>query len=176
MTKHRTSQARPLRALAALAAALGILAATSLAAAAPASAVDGPHCKHDQFSNACLTFDGSRAGRGWDAYVGIDVYMSEQYAREVLACDENFRASLWGDDGARGPSSDDDHIRDLDIQPGWPRADSTGIAVEFISRDIDTSELDEDDGDDQIYARVAFDDCNKGERRNYITGYSVFYY
>ena len=172
MTKYRTSRARPLRALSALAAALGIVAAIALAAAAPALAVEGPHCRHDQFFNACLSFDGS--GRGWDASVGIDVYMGEQYGREVLACDENFRASLWGDDGPRGADASDDHIRDLDIQPGWPIADTFGISADFISRDIATSELDEDDRDDQIYARVAFDDCNSGKTRNYITGHFVF--
>lgn len=176
MTKHRIFRARPLRGLAGLAAALAIVAA-SLVAAAPASAIDGPHCHHERGFNACLSFDW-HSFYSLDAQVGIDVYMSEQYGREVLTwpCNADFRASLWGDDGPRGADASDDHIRDPDIQPGWPIADSTGIAAEFISRDLSRSELDEDNLDDQIYARVSFYDCNADRTRDYTTGYFADWY
>jgi hypothetical protein len=87
------------------------------------------------------------------------------------AADADFKASLWGDDGASGPDASDDHIRDLNIKPGWPITDSTGIAAEFISPNIHTSELDEDDREDQIYARVSFYDCNAGRTRYFTTSY-----
>jgi hypothetical protein len=50
---------------------------------------------------------------------------------------------------------------------------STGISAAFIGAGLDVSELDEDDGEDQIYARVSFYDCNRGEVRGFTTGYFV---
>jgi hypothetical protein len=162
MTNHRPLQA--------LAAALAVVS-VSLVVAAPSASADGPHCRHDRSFNACLSLDWFPPYfHGLDAHVGIDVYMAERYGREILACGPEFAASLWGDDGARGPDSSDDHIRDLDLQPGWPIADSTGIAAEFIGPGLDSSDLDEDDGDDQIYARVSFYDCY-GQRRDFTTAY-----
>lgn len=177
MSRHRTFAARAIGTLAATVA----IAAAALAVATPppASAADGPACQHDRSYNACLTLDWW-AGPPWyywlDAHVGIDVYMPEHLARDVIACGPDFRASLWGDDGRRGPDSSDDHIRDLDVVPGWPIADSTGIAADLIGPGLRSSDLDEDDRDDQIYARVSFYDCTQGRDRNFNTGYIVTWF
>ena len=167
MTKHRTSRARPLRALAALAAALGILAATSLAAAAPpASANVEMRCNGDNDTfNACLHFEWLGYGN-LEPHVGLDVYMPEQHARDILAYGANFKGSLWGDDGG---GSKDDLLKPLYVAPGWPIADSTGMAVEFLGRSVN-EELDEDDGEDELYARVSFRDPDSGVTREFRTG------
>jgi hypothetical protein len=166
MTKHRAFRARPLRALAAFAAVLGIVAATSLAAAAPpASAASNMRCNNDNglSFNACLSFD--YLGYGWwDAHVGIDVYMPEYYARAIVACgNSNFKASLRGDDGK---GANDPVIRELSVVPGWPRADSTGIAAELIGPNLGDELNEDDDSQDELYARVSFYDCHTGDTRD----------
>jgi hypothetical protein len=165
MTYHRIFRARPPRALAALSAALAIVA-TSVAAAPPASAASTPNACRSVVGtvNACLRFD-DRGFGWWDAQVGIDVYMPAQYGREILACGADFRASLWGDDGGN-----DQLISNLVIKPGWPQpADAGGISAEFTVP-VFSSQLDEDDGQDELYARISFSDCHTGWTRRFVTG------
>jgi len=95
----------------------------------------------------------------------------EQYGREIITapCNANFKASLRGDDGK---GFNDPVIRNLVIEPGWPIADSTGIAAELIGPSLFTHELDEDDNDheDELYARVSYRDCHTGLTRDFTTG------
>ena len=92
--------------------------------------------------------------------------MPEQYAREIVACGAHLQASLWGDDP--GP---DQFIRSLSIAPGWPIAQSTGLAVNFWGPLLDPRVLNEDeDSDDELYARISFLDCHTGAYRNFTTG------
>jgi len=158
MTNHRTFRAGPLRAVAALAAALAIVAA-SLAAAPPASAASyGPHCQHDPYFieyNACLRLDDLGAFL-WNAHVGIDAYMTEQYAREIIACGANFRAELWGDDGGYPY---DDFISYLPLKSGFPVAGPWGLGAE-LQKTVHSSQLNEDSGQDELYAYVSYYDCH----------------
>jgi hypothetical protein len=161
MTKRSTFKAR---ALGALAAALAIVAVSLVVAAPPASAEMRCNGDGDTF-NACLHFEW--LGYGWlEPHVGMDVYMPEQHARDILAYGANFKASLWGDDGG---GSDDDFILPLSVAPSWPIADSTGMAVEFVGRGVNEA-LDEDDGVDELYARVSFRDPFTGVTREFRTG------
>ena len=154
---------RPLRALTVVFA----IAGAAFAIATPRASALGPNCNYDGWSfNACLSLTGSTSYFYWDAHVGIDVKLPEQYGREVLACGADFRASLWGDDGGSG----DDFIRNLILSPGWPAAGPDGIGAEFTARLIDSADLDEDDGNDEVYARVSFRDCHTGFIRNFRTG------
>jgi hypothetical protein len=164
MTKHTAYRARPLQALFA---ALAILAVSLVAAAPQASASSpDPACNYDGRSyNACLSFEFN--AYGWaNPHVGLDVWMPEQYARDIVACGANFQASLWGDDP--GP---DQFIRSLSVAPGWPIAQSTGLAVNFWGPLIADNQLNEDeDSDDELYARISFYDCHTGGTRNFTTG------
>jgi hypothetical protein len=164
---HRIFRARPLRALAALAAALTIVAASLAAAAPSASAASIPNaCNFDFVTfNACLRFDDRGPGR-WDAVVGIDVVMPEQYAREIIACGADFRASLWGDDGG---GSSDDFISNMVLRPGWPAVGPGVLSAEFTVP-VNSSQLDEDDGEDEVYASISFVDCHTGLTRQFRTG------
>ena len=164
MTTHPTHRARP---LAALAAALALVAACLLAAAPRASAA-GPACnpiEGAQYS-ACLSLP-YIGYRWWNAQVDVNVYLPEQYAREIVACDPDFRAVLWGDDGG---GSQDDEIRHLWVSPGWPVATSYGMSVSLFAPTIFDDDLDEDDGTDELYARVSYFDCHTGLRRYFRTG------
>ena len=164
MTIHRTLQTRPIRTLAA---ALAIAIASLVAAAVPASAspLDN-HCNFDRSSNSCLRFTGSTSFFHWDAHVGIDVHMPEQYGREILACGADFRASLWGEDG-----NTDQFIRNLQLKPGWPAGGTGGIAAEFITRLLRPAEMNEDtNGEDELYVRITFYDCHTGVTRPFTTG------
>lgn len=170
MPNHRILRARPLRAVATLAAALAIAAASLAAAPSPAAAASyAPHCKHDPYFieyNACLRLD-DLGSFLWNAHVGIDVYMNEQYAREIIACGARFQASLWGEDGTY-----DQFITNLPLRAGWPSAGPSGLGAEFM-KTVHSSQLNEDsDGQDELYARVSYYDCHAGRTgtRSYQTG------
>lgn len=171
MISHRSFRARRHQVLAALTAGLAIVAASLAAAASPASAASTANaCNYDNVSfNACLRFDDLGSGL-WDAQVGIDVYMPEQYGREILACGANFRASLWGDDGGN-----DTLISNLVLKPGWPSAGSTGIGAEFTVP-VFSSQLDEDNGRDELYVSISFRDCHNNDTRRFRTGTVVGYF
>jgi len=157
MTKHHN--ARPLRALVAM---LAIIAAYLLAAAPQASATP---CNYDgRTFNACLRFDWAEYGY-LRTHVGLDVFMGQRYAQEIVDCSHNFSASLWGDDG-----SSDQFIVPLQLKPGWPAAGPVGLGAEFTSARLGP-QLDEDRGgdDDELYARIQFYD-RFANLRTYYTG------
>jgi hypothetical protein len=169
LTKHSTWRARPLRTLAA---ALGIVAISLLAVMPSASAAPHRGTRYCALtistSNACLRLDYMDFG-WWDAHSHVDVYMPEQYAREIVACGARFRAELWTDDGG---GSDDDRIRDhMPIDPGSPVATPDGLRAAFTLPTL-KAELDEDPGTatDEIYARISFYDCHTGLTRSFRTG------
>jgi hypothetical protein len=153
-----------------LAAAAAVIAGVSLLAAPSPASATIQYCHSESFiSNACLYFVQIGLSDHVDAHVGIDVYMPEQYGREILQCGGNgqFAAALWGDDGG---GSGDDFIRNLVLNPGWPAGGMDGIGAEFTALDVRPSELDEDDGEDEVYARISFLDCHTGETRHFTTG------
>jgi hypothetical protein len=166
MTNHRTFRARPLRAGAV---ALAIVVTSWLWAAAPASAVPST-CNDTSTFHACIQVDlvgVQPGGTEWTVQAGVDVRLPEQYAREIVACgNSNFQASMWGEDSG----NDDDFLRNLVIQPGWPSAWNQGLSASFIGLNVRDSELNEDDGEDDIYARISFLDCHTGLTRNFKTG------
>ena len=144
----------------------GVVAGSALAAAPSASATD-PACKYDgRTYNACLRFDD--AGWGfWHANVGIDVYMSEQYAREVIACGADFKATLYAHDSTQASL-----VSNLWLKPGWPAAGPGLIGAEFDARYLHHGILDEDPGADadELYASISFYDCHTRQRRSFTTG------
>jgi hypothetical protein len=153
----------------ALAAGLAIFAISMLAGAPRAFAFD-PYiaCHSDRASNSCVTIvELPPYWVGSNVTVGIDVAMPAQYAREVLDCDPAFRSQLWGDDGG---GSDDDLIGSVWVTDGWPIADANGISAEFNLNGILTNRMNEDDGEDELYARISFYDCHTGETRWFRTG------
>jgi hypothetical protein len=155
MTKRPTYRAR---ALMALAAALAIAAVALAPAASRASAATSdPHCNYDgRTFNACISFE--YLGYYWyNAHVGLDIWLPEQYAREAIACGQNFTASLW---------ADGHYVRDLAVAPGWPIAQASGIAVQFIGAYVYGDLLSED----KIYARISFNDCHTNVPRTFTTG------
>jgi hypothetical protein len=147
-----------------------LVAAASLLAAPPPASADLLYCNYDYVSfNACLDLEPIGLSDLNNAHVGLDVLMPEQYGREILQCPGNgyFAASLWGDDGG---GSSDDFIRNLVLSPGWPAGGTSGIGAEFIGADIRPNELDEDDGEDEVYAKISFYDCHTGITREFRTG------
>jgi hypothetical protein len=76
--------------------------------------------------------------------------------------------ALWGDDGG---GSSDDKITDLVLQPGGPSAGPTGLGVELALPNLYETRLDEDDdGEDEIYARVSYFDCDTRLTQTFRTG------
>lgn len=161
-------QTRRTRSVLALVATPAIVAVSLLATPSSASATTQA-CNYDNVTfNACLNFD--YQGFFWyDASVGIDVYLPEQYGREIIACGANFKASLWGDDGG---GSKDDFIRNFVISPGWPSAGPNGIGAELYTLNLNADDLNEDgdDNEDELYAKVSYFDCHTGLTREFRTG------
>src|SRR4029079_3645633 len=108
---------------------LGVIVAAELVGMSPASAaIDDLACNYDHVSfNGCLDFEDVGEPGKLDAHVGLDVFMSREYAQELVSHGADFRASLWGDDGDH-----DQFIADLMVVPGWPAAGSDGLGVEFV--------------------------------------------
>jgi hypothetical protein len=154
-----------LRAHRALAAALAV-AAVSLLAAAPRASAGPPEatCGSDgKTFEACVQLN--YKGYLWyDGWAGLDVYLPAQYAAEIVACGADPKASLWGDDdGWEG----DDFIRNLVVTPGWPQAKPSGFGVTFNTSSLYYTQLDEDDGTDEIYIRFSYWDCHTGLTRTF---------
>jgi hypothetical protein len=171
MTNHYDMlRGHPLRILATLAAAL-VIGAASLAATAPSASADsiGNACSFNvRTHNACLRFDDLGQGE-WDAVAAIDVHLPEQYGREIIACGADFKASLFGDDGGFGQ---DDFITNLVLKPGFPSVATDGppgIGAEF-SVPAFSFQLDEDQGEDELYAVISYFDCHSHATSAFRTG------
>jgi hypothetical protein len=150
------------RSLVALVVALAALAAWSPQASADTPASSGRDaCNYDGWSfYACLHFD--YKGYGWyNASTVLHRNMSTDYARALIACGGYFKASLWGRD-EDNDHSQDDFIRNLVLTPGYPQASYNGLDVRFYTVDIADSQLDEDDGTDELFVRMTYRDCNSG--------------
>jgi hypothetical protein len=154
----RTLTRRAVPAMAGLAIASGALALTGSAASA-----DGPACRYDSQRNACLWVTETWPGSGFYAvHIGIDVYMNQEQANDILARGGGFSAKVMGDD-----PSYDDLLFHLDVL-------SQGVAPHGLSAEFHTtvpgSWLDEDwDGRDELYATVVL--TNPGwSPRSFTTG------
>jgi hypothetical protein len=112
---------------------------------------------------ACLRFD-CVGYPWWNGAAVLHVNLPDQYAREVLACGADLRASIWGADGS---DSEDDFIRNMVLAPGPPQVDYAGISANFNAPNLNSSQLDEDDGTDELYARMSYWDCHTGLTRNF---------
>jgi hypothetical protein len=164
ITEPATRRGRALRALAAV---LAIVAVSLTASAPRASAASyGPACNYDNSFNACLRLDIARVAL-FNPVVGIDVHLPEQYAREIVACGADFKASLWGWDNG---GSEDDFIANMVISPGWPAGSSTGLSSEFFLNYVDSNRFDEDEGTDELYARISYWDCHNRQTQKFRTG------
>jgi len=92
--------------------------------------------------------------------IGLDIQMSEADAWDFINHPgEEAVAKLWGDD-----PSFDNGIATIGVDyPAWPQAWAGGYSVEYV-RDLSCSWLDEDWGEDDIYAQIIFDDFRTGRR------------
>src|SRR5215831_1703787 len=71
-------------------------------------------CNYDYVTfNACLSFHATDDVNTLNARVGLDAFMPERYAQEIVAYGAGFRATLWSDDNGHGT-----FIADLAITPG----------------------------------------------------------
>jgi hypothetical protein len=150
------------------------VAAVAVAAlvAAPGASADTPAnsgrdaCNYDGWSfYACLHFD--YTGYGWyNASSVLHVNMTTDAARTVINCGANLKASLWGRD-EDNDHSEDDFIRNLSVAPGYPQAAYNGLDVRFSVINVPASKLDEDEGGDELFVRMSYDDCNLSWRNRW---------
>ncbi|GIH11181.1 hypothetical protein Rhe02_92480 [Rhizocola hellebori] len=156
-----------------LAAVTAVIMSATLIAAAPAAAAptdtmsctNGPYLWHTTAFNVCIRIGNYNSG-DWQVHVGLDI-TPEGYARDaILNCPANFSAELWGADTDRTPglqwslpSGDDDYRTFVPVSPGWPAVGPGGLGVEF-DKTVDWRVLNEDDGTDEIYVLIKFNDCS----------------
>ncbi len=138
-----------------------------------ASAQSQLACNYDGVSfNACLHFTVSYSW--WSGHAGLDLTMPPGYAQEIMACNPNFKAELWGDDGGPGK---DDFIRPFQFAPGSPQLTPTGISADVDGLNVLDSQMDEDDGRDELYVKFTYIDCHlPGAPREIRTGDFVGYF
>ena len=114
-------------------------------------------CNYDYVTfNACLTFydiPGSYEYRR--AVAGLDYFVPQRYAQEIINYGGAFRASVYGDDNGTGR-----WLANLNLSPGWPGAGSDGLSVEFTADLSQYTTLNEDPegGEDELYVEITFFD------------------
>jgi hypothetical protein len=64
-----------------------------------------------------------------------------------------------GNDGHNGIDPDDDFRRPVPLEPGWPRADGSGLEARFSVKALTARDVDEDDGVDELYVKITYWDC-----------------
>jgi hypothetical protein len=168
MKHHTTKHSRGWRRRAL--SALGALVITASAWAVTASAVSAEMACHwppEGGSNTCLTIE--PVGNGfYSVHVGIDIQMSPQAAQTIIA--ENGRG--WGQPLAAlimahdhdDPAADTTGL--FELHPQWVAAGNDGLSAEFYDNEVHSSQLNEDDGQDEVCARVIlyFDSSTNLER------------
>jgi len=156
------------RLLAATASTVAAMVVTLAVGATPANAaITDPHCNYDFVTfNACLRILPTGVLNELTPHVGLDAFMPQRYAQEIVDFGADFRAQLWGEDG-----DTDTFLLNLTIMPGWPAAGTGGLGAELHAPNVDTSVLNEDKNDeDELYAVVSYFDFHTGERKVYTTG------
>ncbi len=156
-----------MRLLRVLAVFVGAIMSAQVVSMGPANAaITDLACRYDHVTfNACLDFeDVGQPGR-LDAHVGLDVFMSQEYAQDLISHGADFRASLWADD------TTDQFLADLSIAPGWPAAGAGRLGVEFVGVGVERDVLNEDEGEqDEVYAKISYFDYHRGKRMTFTAG------
>ncbi|SRR6266581_4438153 len=150
-----------------LAAIAGAVLLAQAAAIGPARADVGDlACNYDYVTfNACLNFQDLGEPDALNAHVGLDAFMPERYAQEIVSYGAGFRASLWSTANGR-----DQFIADLDVMPGWPAAGADGLGAE-LSASVARGQLNVNaSGDDAVYAIVSYFDYHTGSVKVFRTG------
>jgi hypothetical protein len=145
----------------------GVMVLAQAVGISPASAdVNDMACNYDHITfNACLDFRSTADVNTLIGHVGLDSYMSEGYAQEIVSHGAAFRASLWGDDGGN-----DRWLADLAVVPGWPASGPDGLGAD-LSAALYRGDLNEDtDSEDEIYAKVSYFDYHTGRTKIFRTG------
>jgi hypothetical protein len=148
---------------------LGQSAASAATVPSPAATTSdhriGDQVCHGETNRYVICFSITQIGvsRGFNVHVGIDIYMSQQDAQNIIdAPGEEFSATLYGED-----TIFDDKLKSIPVT--WSASWEQGLSAEFdtfASRDL----LDEDwDGDDELYATVNLYVPNTGSTRSFRT-------
>lgn len=130
------------------------------------AAINDLACNYDHVSfNACLNFEDVGEPGKLDAHIGLDAFMSPEYAQDLISHGADPRGSLWADD------DQDEFIADLTLVPGWPTAGTGGLGVAFAGAGLNRAILNEDaDDKDEIYAKISYFDYHRGRRLLVTTG------
>jgi hypothetical protein len=141
--RHRRALTRRvLPAVAGLAIASGAVAI----GANPASAA-GPYCHYNGQYNACLWVTETSPGSDvYEVHIGIDVYMSQGQASDILARGGGFYARAMGDD-----PSYDNLLFYVDRQ--YQTLAPHGLSAEF-HKTVSGAKLNEDWGQDEVYGSI----------------------
>lgn len=141
------------RVLAIAAVASGVIGLTA------ASALAEQRCSGAPAANVCLEVVQLSNGN-YDVVIGIDYHVGLQDAQAIIDCPgDPFNALVIGDDGSE---SENDRLFIVPMT-------NMGASAEFgLSADFHTvvfrSQLDEDDGTDEVFGRVVLVDCRVGTR------------
>jgi hypothetical protein len=114
--------------------------------------------------HACLTAAGTSVLNEYKITAGLDSYMSQQYAQEVIDRGGSYLARLYADD------SGSNDVLLATIPLSWAAAGSAGLGQEHVIW-LGCSKLNEDkDGKDEIYADISWFDPHNGQWTTRRTG------
>jgi len=140
------------RVIAAVAVACGAVAVTATAASAAQS------CNGGVEYGSCIDITEIGTTDLHRVHLGIDVYMSRQDAQAIIdRPGEEFSATLMGDD----PAYDNALIN---VPVTWSAAGDGGLSAEFDINALQGYWLNEDWGQDEVYARIRLWDPRSGLR------------
>jgi hypothetical protein len=144
----------------ALAAGLGSALVATPAQAAP---VDQACSPRTVAYHACLTAEGTGTLNLWKITAGLDSYMSQRYAQEVIDWGGVFVADLYADDSG----SNDPYLGQVPLS--WVAAGPEGLGQEHVG-EYDCRVLNEDNGTDELYAIISWWDPHNNQWTSRTTG------
>jgi hypothetical protein len=121
-------------------------------------------CNYDHVTfNACLNFTPTDQITVMTAHAGLDSFMSQGYAQQIIDHGGPFKATLWTDRGV--------YLADLSISYGWALSESDRLSIR-LGGDIRLGgAIDENrDGYDGVYAQVSYFDYHIGTTKIFRTG------
>jgi hypothetical protein len=140
------------------------LASAFVATPAQAAVLDQACTPKTPIYHACLTAASTSILNEYKITAGLDSFMPQWYAQQIIDGGGTFWAHLYADD----PGSNDTHVAEMPL--AWVSAGPEGLGQEHVIW-LGCSKLNEDkDGKDEIYADISWFDPHNGQWTTRRTG------
>jgi hypothetical protein len=131
------------------------LASAFVATPAQAAVLDQACTPKTPIYHACLTAASTSILNEYKITAGLDSFMPQWYAQQIIDGGGTFWAHLYADD----PGSNDTHVAEMPL--AWVSAGPEGLGQEHVIW-LGCSKLNEDSGVDEFYADISWRDPHSG--------------